>query len=129
MLWLGLESTVVPFIFLLGILFPIVYNFGTNIFLGQISYITQALAAVLQLGVTMDFSIFLLHRFEEEKQRCPDKEEAMVKAISATLTSITGSSLTTIAGFLALCTMRLTLGAGHRHRHGQGGAAGGHLHA
>lgn len=109
-LWLGLESTVVPFIFLLGILFPILYNFGTNIFLGQISYITKALAAVLQLGVTMDFSIFLLHRFEEEKQRCPDKEEAMVKAISATLTSIAGSSVTTIAGFLALCTMRLTLG-------------------
>lgn len=109
-LWLGLESTVVPFIFLLGILFPILYNFGTNIFLGQISYITKALAAVLQLGVTMDFSIFLLHRFEEEKQRCPDKEEAMVKAISATLTSIAGSSITTIAGFLALCTMRLTLG-------------------
>ena len=101
-LWLGLESTVVPFIFLLGILFPILYNFGTNIFLGQISYITKALAAVLQLGVTMDFSIFLLHRFEEE--------EAMVKAISATLTSIAGSSVTTIAGFLALCTMRLTLG-------------------
>lgn len=109
-LWLGLESTVVPFIFLLGILFPILYNFGTNIFLGQISYITKALAAVLQLGVTMDFSIFLLHRFEEEKQCCPDKEEAMVKAISATLTSIAGSSITTIAGFLALCTMRLTLG-------------------
>lgn len=109
-LWLGLESTVVPFIFLLGILFPILYNFGTNIFLGQISYITKALAAVLQLGVTMDFSIFLLHRFEEEKQHCPDKEEAMVKAISATLTSIAGSSITTIAGFLALCTMRLTLG-------------------
>ena len=109
-LWLGLESTVVPFIFLLGILFPILYNFGTNIFLGQISYITKALAAVLQLGVTMDFSIFLLHRFEEEKQHCPDKEEAMVKAISATLTYIAGSSITTIAGFLALCTMRLTLG-------------------
>ena len=109
-LWLGLESTVVPFIFLLGILFPILYNFGTNIFLGQISYITKALAAVLQLGVTMDFSIFLLHRFEEEKQRGPDKEEAMVKASSATLTSSAGSSLTTIAGFLALCTMRLTLG-------------------
>ena len=100
-LMLGLKSTAVPFLFMLGILFPIVYNFGTNIFLGQISYITQALATVLQLGVTMDFSIFLLHRYDEERERSSN-EEAMVKAIMNTFTSITASSLTTIAGFLAM---------------------------
>jgi predicted RND superfamily exporter protein len=109
-LFLALEGTVVPPLFLLGLVFPIVYNFGTNIFLGQISYITEALATVLQLGVTMDFSIFLLHRYEEEKQRCASNDEAMVHAIVSTFSSITSSSLTTIAGFLALCTMRLTLG-------------------
>lgn len=109
-LTLGLESWVVPFIFILGILFPIVYNFGTNIFLGQVSYVTKALAAVLQLGVTMDFSIFLLHRYLEEKERVPDRESAMARAIQATFSSITGSSVTTIFGFLALCTMSLTLG-------------------
>lgn len=108
-LLLAVQSTAMPFIFMIGLLFPITYNFGSNYFLGQISYITEALATVLQLGVTMDFSIFLLHRFEEEKQRM-DEEEAMVKAICNTFTSITASSLTTIAGFLALCTMRLTLG-------------------
>ena len=95
---------------MLGMVFPIVYNFGTNIFLGQISYITEALATVLQLGVTMDFSIFLLHRFEEEKRSCPDEDEAMVRAVQKTFSSILASSLTTIAGFLAMCTMRLTLG-------------------
>lgn len=109
-LFLSLKETAVPFLFMLGIVFPIVYNFGTNIFLGQISYITEALATVLQLGVTMDFSIFLLHRFEEEKRNTPDEEEAMVRAICNTFSSITGSSLTTIAGFLAMCTMSLTLG-------------------
>lgn len=109
-LFLALKSTVVPLLFMAGLAFPILYNFGTNFFLGQISYITQALATVLQLGVTMDFSIFLLHRFEEEKQNCPSEEEAMVRAIQNTFTSITASSLTTVAGFLALCTMRLTLG-------------------
>ncbi len=108
-LFLSLKETVVPLIFMLGIAFPIVYNFGTNLFLGQISYITEALATVLQLGVTMDFSIFLLHRFEEERQRRP-AEEAMVKAVCNTFSSIAGSSLTTVAGFLALCTMSLTLG-------------------
>lgn len=108
-LLLAVKSTAMPFLFMLGLLFPIAYNFGTNYFLGQISYITEALATVLQLGVTMDFSIFLLHRFEEEKQRMSE-DEAMVKAICNTFTSITASSLTTIAGFLALCTMRLTLG-------------------
>jgi hypothetical protein len=109
-LFLALEGTVVPPLFLLGLVFPIAYNFGTNLFLGQISYITEALATVLQLGVTMDFSIFLLHRYEEEKQRCASNDEAMVHAICSTFSSITSSSLTTIAGFLALCTMRLTLG-------------------
>ena len=117
-LFLSLKSTVVPFIFMLGLAFPIAYNFGTNIFLGQISYITEALATVLQLGVTMDFSIFLLHRFEEEKADLGDTnltdaqlEECMTRAICNTASSISASSLTTIAGFLAMCTMSLTLGA------------------
>lgn len=109
-LFLGLESTMAPFVFVLGIAFPIVYNFGTNFFLGEISYITKALALVLQLGVTMDYSIFLLHRYREEKRKCSDREEAMSNAIQATFTSITGSSITTVAGFLALCAMQLTLG-------------------
>nr|WP_305116767.1 MMPL family transporter [Acutalibacter muris] len=109
-LFLAMESTLVPVLFMIGLLFPILYNFGTNYFLGQISYITQALSTVLQLGVTMDFSIFLLHRYEEEKLRSTDKEQAMATAIVNTFSSITASSLTTIAGFLALCTMRLTLG-------------------
>mgnify|MGYP004506454631 FL=1 len=109
-LFLSLESTITPVLFMLGLLFPIVYNFGTNIFLGQISYITQALSTVLQLGVTMDFSIFLLHRYQEEKELRSSNEEAMVSAICKTMTSISASSLTTIAGFLALCAMRLTLG-------------------
>ena len=68
-LFMGLESSIAPFVFVLGIVFPIVYNFGTNVFLGQISYITKALALVLQLGVTMDYSIFLLHRYQEEKRK------------------------------------------------------------
>lgn len=110
-LYLGVSSTVVPALILAGIGFAIIYNFGTNIFLGQISYITQSLATVLQLGVTMDFSIFLIHRYEEEKIKRGDKNEAMVHAITMSFTSIFGSSLTAIAGFLALCTMSLTLGA------------------
>ena len=110
MLFLSLESTITPLLFMLGLLFPIAYNFGTNIFLGQISYITEALATVLQLGVTMDFSIFLLHRYQEEKELRSSNEEAMTSAICKTMTSISASSLTTIAGFLALCAMRLTLG-------------------
>lgn len=109
-LFLSMKETVVPLLFMLGMIFPIVYNFGTNIFLGEISYITEALATVLQLGVTMDFSIFLLHRFEEEREAGREDEEAMVQAIRKTFSSISASSLTTIAGFLALCTMRLTLG-------------------
>lgn len=110
-LFLSLESWLTPFLFMLGLLFPLVYNFGTNIFLGQVCFITVSLAAVLQLGVTMDFSIFLLHRYDEEKKLCASNEEAMENAICKTMSSITASSLTTIAGFLALCAMQLTLGA------------------
>ncbi len=109
-LFMGIESTVAPLIFMIGILFPIVYNFGTNFFLGEISYITQALAAILQLAVTMDYSIFLLHRYQEEKKKC-NNEEAMTKAICATFSSITSSSVTTVAGFLTLCFMQLRLGS------------------
>ena len=107
---LTMESVVLPFVFLASIGMAIVYNFGTNIFLGEISYITQAIAAVLQLGVTMDYSIFLYHRYKEEQKHWDDKRDAMAKAITAAFTSLSGSSLTTIAGFLALCFMRLTLG-------------------
>ena len=110
-LFLSLESWLTPFLFMLGLLFPLVYNFGTNIFLGQVCFITVSLAAVLQLGVTMDFSIFLLHRYDEEKKLCASSEEAMENAICKTMSAITASSLTTIAGFLALCAMQLTLGA------------------
>lgn len=110
-LFLGMSSWVVPFIFLLGIVYPILYNLGSNLFLGQVSYITKALAAVLQLGVTMDFSIFLMHRFDEECKKGIDRQEAMANAIQLTFASIMGSSLTTIAGFLAMCTMSLALGS------------------
>jgi len=110
-LYLGVESNVVPLLILTGIGCAIIYNFGTNIFLGQISYITQSLATVLQLGVTMDFSIFLIHRYEEERSKQGDVDEAMINAITKAFVSIFGSSLTAIAGFLALCTMSLTLGA------------------
>lgn len=105
-----LESTVLPFVYLASIGMAVVYNFGSNVFLGQISYITKAIAAVLQLGVTMDYSIFLYHRYEEERARYDDKRDAMTQAIIAAFRSLSGSSLTTIAGFLALCFMRLTLG-------------------
>lgn len=107
---LTMESFLLPFVFLFSIGIAIVYNFGSNIFLGEISYITQAIAAVLQLGVTMDYSIFLYHRYREERQRHDDPKDAMAEAIVAAFTSLSGSSLTTIAGFLALCFMRLTLG-------------------
>lgn len=110
-LMLTLESTIVPFIFLTGIGVAILYNMGSNVFLGEISYITKSLAAVLQLGVTMDYSIFLLHRYEEEIPNHNSKNEAMAEAISKTAASIMGSSLTTIAGFLALTVMKLTIGA------------------
>ena len=88
----------------------ILYNMGTNIFLGEISYITKAISAVLQLGVTMDFAIFLYHSYMQEKEKVGDAIKAMETAIAKTLTSVLGSSLTTIAGFLALCSMNLTLG-------------------
>lgn len=105
-----LESSVLPFVFLGSIGLAVIYNFGSNIFMGQISYITKAIAAVLQLGVTMDYSIFLYRRYEEERHNYEDKRDAMANAITAAFTSLSGSSLTTIAGFLALCFMRLTLG-------------------
>lgn len=105
-----MESTVVPFVFLLSISLAIIYNFGSNIILGEISYITKALAAVLQLGVTMDYSIFLLHRYDEELTKTSDRIEAMSSAIQNTFVSIIGSSTTTVAGFLALCAMDLSLG-------------------
>ena len=107
---IALDSYVVPFILLLNIGIAILYNMGTNIFLGEISYVTKAISAVLQLGVTMDFAIFLYHSYMQEKEREEDIEKAMSKAITKTLVSVVGSSLTTIAGFLALCSMDLTLG-------------------
>jgi len=107
---LTMESTVLPFMLLLNIGVAVLYNFGTNIFLGQISYITQAIAAVLQLGVTMDYSIFLYRRYVEERSLHEDKRDAMAQAVMAAFRSLTGSSLTTVAGFLALCAMSLTLG-------------------
>lgn len=106
----ALDSFLIPIFFLLSIGMSIVYNLGTNIFLGQISYITQALTAVLQLGVTMDYSIFLWHSYSEQKTHCEDKREAMEKAITATFTSVVASSTTTVAGFVALCFMSFTLG-------------------
>lgn len=109
-LMISIESYLVPFIFIFSIGLSILYNLGTNIFLGEISYITKSLVAILQLGVTMDYSIFLLHRYDEEKQSIEDRNEAMAQAIAKTFSSITGSSITTIAGFLALCTMSLAIG-------------------
>lgn len=109
-LMLALDSYTVPFILLLNIGAAVLYNMGTNWFLGDISYITKAISSILQLGVTTDFSIFLYHQYEYEKKLNKDKNEAMSKAIGSTLNSIIGSSTTTIAGFLALCTMQLTLG-------------------
>ena len=108
-LQLSLDSYIVPFILLINIGCAILFNLGTNIFLGEISYITKALVAVLQLGVTTDFSIFLYHSYENKKGK-ENNEKAMVSAIKETFSSVTGSSLTTIAGFLVLCTMQLTLG-------------------
>ena len=107
---LFLDSWLVPFVFLGSIGLAIAYNMGTNYFLGEISYITKAIAAVLQLAVTMDYSIFLWHSFCEQEQKYPDKKEAMAHAIAATSVSILGSSTTTIAGFLALCCMSYTMG-------------------
>lgn len=105
-----LDSWVIPFIFLAGIGITILYNLGSNLFFGEISYITKALAAVLQLAVTMDYSIFLWHSFEEEQDLQDSKEDAMAAAIRHTIASVIGSSVTTIAGFIALCFMSFTLG-------------------
>lgn len=106
-----MESIFVPILFLLSIGIAIVYNLGTNVFFGEISYITKALAAVLQLGVTMDYSIFLMHSYQEQQVRYNgDKERAMAHAISQTFSSVIGSSVTTVAGFIALCFMSFTLG-------------------
>ena len=107
---LTMESTVLPFVLLANIGIAVIYNFGTNIFLGEISYITKAIAAVLQLGVTMDYSVFLYRRYEEERKNYDDPRDAMEQAILAAFRSLSGSSLTTVAGFAALCFMRLTLG-------------------
>ncbi|MCM1157236.1 MAG: MMPL family transporter [Bacteroidales bacterium] len=106
-----MDSFIVPLFFLLSIGMAIIYNLGSNIFFGEISYITKALSAVLQLGVTMDYSIFLWHSYCENQERFPgDKERAMSHAISNTITSVVGSSITTVAGFVALCFMSFTLG-------------------
>ena len=110
-LGLTMESFFVPLIFMLSIGMAIIYNLGSNYFMGEISYITKALAAVLQLGVTLDYSIFLMHSYEEQQVRYDgDKKRAMAHAISQTFSSVMGSSITTIAGFIALCFMSFTLG-------------------
>ena len=105
-----MRSFALPFITLVSLGYAVLYNMGTNLIMGEISYITQCIAAILQLGVTMDFSVFLIDRYEEEKQKFPDKADAMSSAIQATFVSVSGSSLTTVAGFLALCFMQFTLG-------------------
>lgn len=106
-----MDSFLVPVFFMLSIGMAIVYNLGSNYFLGEVSYITKALAAVLQLGVTLDYSIFLWHSYKEAKEETPDDHhEAMAVAIGNTLTSVVGSSITTVAGFIALCFMSFTLG-------------------
>lgn len=105
-----MESWIEPFVLLAALGIAIVYNMGTNFVFGQISYITQCIAAILQLGVTMDYSVFLIDRFEEEKLRCSDKRDAMANAIQGAFISLSGSSLTTVFGFLALCFMDLSLG-------------------
>ena len=105
-----LDSWLAPLVFLFSIGVSIVYNLGTNVILGEISYITKAMAAVLQLAVTMDYSIFLWHSYNEQREKVSDPNEAMANAIHATLSSVVGSSATTIAGFAALCFMSFTLG-------------------
>ena len=109
-LMISLDSYIVPLLLLGNIGLSILFNMGTNVFLGQISYITKAIAAVLQLGVTTDFSIFLYHKYEAAKKSKKTNDEAMIDAINETMTSVVGSSLTTIAGFLALCSMKFSLG-------------------
>lgn len=105
-----MESWVEPWVLLAALCMAVVYNMGTNLIFGQISYITQCIAAILQLGVTMDYSVFLIDRFEEEKPKYADKRDAMASAIQGAFLSLSGSSLTTIFGFLALCFMELSLG-------------------
>ena len=109
-LLLAMDSLVVPILFLLSVGLAVLYNLGSNIFLGQVCYITKSLTAVLQLGVTMDYSIFLLNSFEAYKKKYDEKERAMAHAIADTFKSVAGSSVTTIAGFLALCVMSFALG-------------------
>lgn len=105
-----MDNWITPFVFLMSIGMAILLNMGTNYFLGEISYLTKALSAVLQLAVTMDYSIFLWHSYEEQKSMYEDNKEAMAAAINNTLTSVVGSSITTVAGFIALCFMSYTLG-------------------
>ena len=107
---LTMDSYLIPLFFLLSIGMAIVYNMGSNVFKGEISFITQSLSAVLQLGVTLDYSIFLWHSYQEELEKTSDKNEAMANAITATFQSVIGSSVTTVAGFVALCFMSFTLG-------------------
>ena len=105
-----MDSIMIPVLFLTSIGMAIAYNLGSNIFMGQVSYITKALAAVLQLGVTMDYSIFLWHSYKAQQKEYTDKKEAMAHAIAETISSVVGSSITTVAGFVALCFMSFTLG-------------------
>ena len=105
-----MDSIMIPVLFLASIGMAIAYNLGSNIFMGQVSYITKALAAVLQLGVTMDYSIFLWHSYKAQQKEYTDKKEAMAHAIAETISSVVGSSITTVAGFVALCFMSFTLG-------------------
>ncbi|MBD5456951.1 MAG: MMPL family transporter [Lachnospiraceae bacterium] len=107
---LTMDSFLIPFLFLLSIGMAILYNLGSNVFMGEISYITKALSAVLQLGVTMDYSIFLWHSYQENRTEVEDKKDAMAKAVSETITAVVSSSMTTVAGFIALCFMSFTLG-------------------
>ncbi|MBQ6165005.1 MAG: MMPL family transporter [Clostridia bacterium] len=109
-LFFTMESYSLPVIVLVSLGYAVLYNMGTNFSFGSISYITESIAAILQLGITMDYSVFLIDRFAEEKKKCADKTEAMAKAIGGTFLSISGSSLTTAFGFLALCFMSFTLG-------------------
>lgn len=109
-LFLTTDSFLIPLLFMLSIGMAIIYNMGSNFIQGEISYITMALVAILQLGVTMDYSIFLYHSYKEAQLTCSDHKEAMANAIADTIVSVTGSSLTTVAGFLAMCFMTFTLG-------------------
>lgn len=105
-----MESWILPFIILATLGLAIIYNMGTNIFMGEISFVTQAIAAILQLGVTMDYSIFLVDRYTEEREKFGDRRDAMANAVSQSFTALIGSSMTTVFGFLALCFMKLRLG-------------------